>query len=147
MIPQRVSLVTLGVSDIERARRFYGAWGWSEAAESQPPEVVFYQLGGLVLGLYAREMLARDQGRDGLAEGSGAVALAVNFDTAAEVDAAFATATGAGASVLAGPVEQHWGGYVGYLADPDGHVWELAHNPFWPLGPEGALTLPSARPA
>ncbi|HUF57223.1 MAG TPA: VOC family protein [Thermohalobaculum sp.] len=147
MIAQRVTLVTLGVSDMARARRFYGAWGWSEAAESQPPEVVFYQLAGLVLGLYAHGMLARDQGRDDLAQGSGAVTLAVNFDAAAEVDAAFATATGAGATVLAPPAKQHWGGYVGYLADPDGHVWELAHNPFWPLGPDGELTLPSARPA
>ena len=73
--------------------------------------------------------------------------LAINFAAAEEVDAAFATATGAGAAVLAAPAEQHWGGHVAYVADPDGHVWELAHNPFWPLGPGGALTLPSSRAA
>ena len=147
MIDQRLSLVTLGVADMERARRFYAAWGWEEAAESQPPEVVFYQLGGQVLGLYPAAMLARDQGRDALAPGSGSVTLAINLASAAEVDEAFATAAGAGAAVLARPAAQHWGGHVGYLADPDGHVWELAHNPFWPLGPGGALTLPSARTA
>ena len=144
MIPQRVSLITLGVADLERARRFYAEWGWSEAAESQPPEVVFYQLPGQVLALYPRDLLARDQARPDIGFEPGAVTLASNFGSRAEVDEARQTAAVAGARTLSEPRATEWGGYVAYIADPDGNVWELAHNPAWPLAEDGTLTLPSA---
>ena len=144
MIPQRVTLITLGVADLGRARRFYADWGWTEAGESQPPEVVFYQLAGQALALYPRDLLARDQGRRDLPSGSGAITLACNLGSREAVDRGFATGVSAGATALAKPAPTAWGGYVAYLGDPDGHVWELAHNPAWPIGKDGTLTLPSA---
>jgi predicted lactoylglutathione lyase len=142
MTPQRVTLITLGVVDLDRAAAFYAALGWTpaEALES----VVFYQMNGLVLGLFGRSDLAADQGRPDAALGTGAMTLAQNFGTEAEVDAAFATALAAGATALKAPEKVFWGGYSGYFADPDGHVWELAMNPFWPLSADGSLTLPEA---
>ncbi len=139
---QRVTLVTLGVADLTRARAFYAALGW--VAADQTPGVSFYQMNGLVLGLFGLEDLANDQGRAGVALGTGAMTLAQNFADRASVDAAFAVALSAGATALKPPQEVFWGGYSGYFADPDGHVWELAHNPFWSLGPDGSLTLPGA---
>ncbi|HAW48891.1 MAG TPA: glyoxalase [Roseovarius sp.] len=142
MTPQRVTLITLGVADLDRARAFYAALGWTPAAAQD--EVVFYQLNGLVLGLFGKSDLAADQGRPGAALGTGAMALAQNFPTEAEVDAAYDRAIAAGATPLKRPEKVFWGGYSGYFADPDGHVWELAMNPFWPLAPDGSLTLPDA---
>lgn len=142
MIPQRVSLVTLGVADLDRARAFYESLGWR--ATDGAPGVSFYQLQNSVLGLFGLADLAADQGRPGAALGTGAATLAQNFATAAEVDAAFAAALAAGATALKPPEAVFWGGYSGYWADPDGHVWEVAMNPFWPLGPAGELTLPGA---
>ncbi len=139
---QRVTLVTLGVADLTRARAFYAALGWVVA--DQTPGVSFYQMNGLVLGLFGLEDLANDQGRAGVALGTGAMTLAQNFADRASVDAAFAAALSAGATELKPPQEVFWCGYSGYFADPDGHVWELAHNPFWSLGPDGSLTLPGA---
>jgi predicted lactoylglutathione lyase len=140
MFPRSVSLVTLGVSDLERSRRFYEALGWE--AKVVTPSVAFIQLAGQVLGLFGLEDLAEDQGRPGAALGFGAVTLARNFGSEAEVDAGFELALEAGATVLKRPEKVFWGGYSGYFADPDGHVWEVAWNPDWPLGPEGTLTLP-----
>ncbi len=142
MTPQRVTLITLGVADLDRARAFYAALGWAPAAAQD--EVVFYQMNGLVLGLFGKSDLAADQGRPGAALGTGAMTLAQNFPTEAEVDAAYDRATAAGATPLKRPEKVFWGGYSGYFADPDGHVWELAMNPFWPLAPDGSLTLPDA---
>ena len=142
MTPQRVSLITLGVDDLDRSRAFYAALGWTPAATLE--EVAFYQLNGLVLGLFGKTDLAADQGRPGAALGTGAITLAQNFPTEAEVDAAYATALAAGATPLKRPEKVFWGGYSGYYADPDGHVWELAMNPFWPLSEDGSLTLPDA---
>ncbi|MDP2062196.1 MAG: VOC family protein [Phaeovulum sp.] len=142
MTPQRVTLITLGVDDLARSRRFYEAWGWRVARALEG--VVFFQLLGSALGLFGREALAVDQGRPGAALGTGAMTLAQNFATRAEVDAAFAAALAAGAKALKPPQEVFWGGYSGYFADPDGHVWELAMNPFWPLAEDGSLTLPDA---
>ena len=141
MTPQRVTLITLGVADLDRARAFYGALGWS-AHPQQAEGVVFYQLAGMVLGLFPTVELARDQNRPDAELGTGAMTLAQNFATAAEVDAAFDLALSAGAVALKAPETVFWGGYSGYYADPDGHVWELAHNPFWPLDADGSLTLP-----
>jgi len=142
MTPQRVTLITLGVADLPRARAFYDALGW--VATERTEGVVFYQMHGAVLGLFGRDALAADQGRPGAALGTGAVTLAQNFGTVAEVDDAFAHAIACGASALKHPEEVFWGGYSGYYADPDGHVWELAMNPFWPLAADGSLTLPQA---
>ncbi|MCZ0811192.1 MAG: VOC family protein [Pseudomonadota bacterium] len=140
MTPQRVTLITLGVRDLDRARAFYGALGWTPADETEG--VSFYQINGLVLGLFGLEALAADQGRPDAVLGTGAMTLAQNFSTEAEVDAAFAQALDAGATLLKRPEKVFWGGYSGYYADPDGHVWELAVNPFWPLCGDGSLTLP-----
>ena len=144
MIPQRISLVTLGVADLEAARAFYGRLGWVEVDRAEG--VAFYQMHGQVLGLFGRADLAADQGRPGAALGTGAVTLAQNFATEAEVDAAFEAALAAGATALKRPEKVFWGGYSGYWADLDGHVWEVAMNPFWPLSEDGSLTLPSADP-
>jgi hypothetical protein len=139
---QRVSLITLGVGDLDRAGAYYAALGWRKAAESQPG-IAFYQLQGQVLGLFPLAELARDQGREGVEPGSGAMALAHNLNSPEEVDAAYGEAIAAGATGLKPPEKVFWGGYSCYLADPDGHVWEYAHNPFFPLAEDGSLTLPS----
>lgn len=141
MTPQRVTLITLGVADLAAARGFYERLGWKEHGDSQPG-VAFYQLQGAVLALFGRDDLAADQGRPGAALGTGAVTLAQNFATEAEVDEAFAAALAAGGTALKTPEKVFWGGYSGYWADPDGHVWEVAMNPFWPLAEDGSLTLP-----
>ena len=141
MTPQRVTLITLGVDDMDRARAFYAALGWRPHGSSQPG-VTFYQLQGLVLGLFGRADLAKDQGRPGAHLGTGAMTLAQNFEDRAGVDAAWRAALDAGATALKAPEDVFWGGYSGYYADPDGHVWEIAHNPFWPLGDGGSLVLP-----
>jgi catechol 2,3-dioxygenase-like lactoylglutathione lyase family enzyme len=144
MLDQRVSLITLGVSDLPRARAFYAALGWREAGESME-DIAFFQLLGQALALYPLSALAADQGRP-LGSGSGAVTLAQNLGSRAAVDALAAEAEAAGATILRRPEPTPWGGYVAYLADPDGHVWEFSHVPQFPLGPDGALTLPSAAP-
>ncbi|MCC1480216.1 VOC family protein [Roseibaca sp. Y0-43] len=137
---QRISLVTLGVADLARARAFYAALGWVEAEATET--VVFFQMQGQALGLFGLKDLAQDQGRAGASLGTGAMTLAQNFTSQAEVDAAFAEALAAGATALKPPEPVFWGGYSGYYADPDGHVWEVAHNPFWPLAEDGSLTIP-----
>ncbi len=141
MTPQRVTLITLGVADLERSKAFYDALGWTHTERTEG--VVFYQINGLVLGLFGLADLARDQGRPDAPLGTGAMTLAQNFGTEAEVDAAYALALGCGATALKAPEKVFWGGYSGYYADPDGHVWELAMNPFWPLNDDGSLTLPT----
>ena len=142
MFPKSITLITLGVADLARARAFYAALGW-EAAKS-PEGVVFIQLAGQVLALFGIEDLAADMGAERARLGTGAATLARNFATEAEVDAAFELAISAGGQVLKRPEKVVWGGYSGYFADPDGHVWELAVNPGWPLNPDGTLTLPEA---
>lgn len=142
MTPQRVSLITLGVTDMERSRAFYAALGWVPVPS--PPEVTFYQLDGLVLGLFGLAPLAEDQGRPGAELGTGAMTLAQNFADRESVDTAFAAAVRAGATPLKPPREVFWGGYSGYFADPDGHAWELAHNPFWEISPDGRVTIADA---
>lgn len=140
MNPQRVTLITLGVADLARSRKFYADLGWRAASEQD--EVSFYQINGMALGLFGVGPLAADQGRADAKLGTGAMTLAQNFLTQGEVDTAYARAIGVGATALKAPEKVFWGGYSGYYADPDGHVWELAHNPFWPLNEDGSLTLP-----
>lgn len=146
MTPQRITLITLGVSDMARSRAFYAALGWQPHPESQEA-VTFYQANGFVFGLFGLGPLAADQGRPDAALGVGASSLAQNFATEAEVDAAYAQALDAGATALKAPEKVFWGGYSGYFTDPDGHVWELAMNPFWPLNKDGSLTLLGAENA
>ena len=141
MTPQRITLITLGTRDLLAARAFYARLGWQEHGESQPG-VAFFQLHGQVLALFGRADLAKDQGRPGAALGTGAITLAQNFTTEAEVDAAYTAALAAGGTALKPPEKVFWGGYSGYWADADGHVWEVAMNPFWPLAQDGTLTLP-----
>lgn len=140
---QRVTLITLGVADLERSRDFYARWGWQPHGDSAPG-VFFYQMQGAVLALFGLSDLAEDQGRPGTTLGTGAMTLAQNCASEAEVDAVFDAALEAGAELLKRPEKVFWGGYSGYFVDPDGHVWEIAMNPFWPLSEDGALTLPDA---
>ncbi len=137
---QRVTLITLGVRDLERSRAFYRALGWHPAREQEG--VSFYQIHGAVLALFGKDDLADDMDRPVGELGTGAITLAQNFATEEDVDAAFHRAVQAGASALKVPQATSWGGYSGYYADPDGHVWEVAMNPFWPLAQDGSLTLP-----
>ena len=139
---QRVTLITLGVWDLKAARAFYARLGWIEHGQSQDG-VAFFQMNGAVLGLFGLADLAADQGRPGATLGTGAINLAQNYPTEAEVDAAFTAALAAGGTALKAPEKVFWGGYSGYWSDPDGHVWEVAMNPFWPLSADGSLTLPS----
>jgi uncharacterized protein len=137
---QRLSLVTLGVADLQRARAFYEALGWSTRAEPGD-DVVFFQAGGLVIALWSREELARDSGVEN-ASGWGGVTLAHNVRSPAEVDEVIAQAEAAGATIPRHGAATFWGGYSGVFVDPDGHPWEIAHNPRWTIGPDGSLTLP-----
>ena len=141
MTPQRVTLITLGVADLAASKAFYARLGWQEHGAQEG--VALYQINGLALALCGSADLAADQGRAGATLGVGAVTLAQNFATEAEVDAAFSAALAAGAAALKSPEKVFWGGYSGYWADPDGHVWEVAMNPFWPLEADGSLRLPA----
>lgn len=139
---QRVTLITLGVADLDRAREFYTAWGW-QPYDGPDKGIVFFQMNGAVLGLFGLQDLAKDQGRPGASLGTGAMTLAQNCADDAETDAVFQAALQAGATALKQPEKVFWGGYSGYFADPDGHVWEIATNPFWPLEKDGSLILPA----
>lgn len=140
---QRLSVVTLGSDDIAAARAFYARLGWREAGASNA-QVAFYQLGGLVLGLYGRAALADEAGLPDAVDRDrfGGIALAFNVREKAEVDDVLGEAEAAGGRILAPGQDRFWGGYSGYFADPEGHVWEVAWNPFFPLGADGAVSLP-----
>jgi predicted lactoylglutathione lyase len=138
---QRVSLVTLGVADVSRARHFYERLGWRG---QEVEETVFFQAGGMAVVLWGRAELAADCGVDDDASCSfGGIALAHNVRSAEEVDDLVTTAVGAGATVTREPSETFYGGYAGCFRDPDGHVWEIAHNPGFGLDADGNLTVPS----
>ncbi len=139
MTPQRVTLITLGVDDLDRSEKFYGDMGWVPTKRDK--SIIFYQMNGLILGLFGRAALADDQGRPGATLGTGAMTLAQNFTTNEEVDAAYALALKSGATAMKAPQKVFWGGYSGYYADPDGHVWEVAMNPFSPPSEDGSLTM------
>jgi predicted lactoylglutathione lyase len=137
---QRISLVTLGVSDLARSKAFYEALGW-HGQEVQ--ETVFVQAGPLALVLWSREKLADDCGLEVDAPaGFGGIVLAQNVRSRAEVDEIVEVASRAGATVTRPPAETFYGGYAAVFCDPDGHPWEIAHNPGFALGEDGALTLP-----
>jgi catechol 2,3-dioxygenase-like lactoylglutathione lyase family enzyme len=137
---QRLSLVTLGVADLERARRFYeDGLGWRRG--NAHAEVVFFQIGGAVLGLVSRKELAADARLPDEGGGFGGITLAYNARSREEVDAVLAEAAGAGASILKPAEDAFWGGYSGYFADPDGHPWEVAWNPEWTILEDGSIRL------
>jgi uncharacterized protein len=140
-VEQRVSMITLGVEDLARANAYYEALGWRRAAESQEG-VTFFQLLGQALALYPLSAMEADLRRR--LGPPGAVTLAQNLGSREAVGRLFAQAVSAGATALRSPYETDWGGYVAYVADPDGHPWEFAHNPAFLLGPDGSLTLPGA---
>ncbi|WP_374654675.1 VOC family protein [Dongia sp.] len=139
----RISLITLGVDDLARARRFYeSGLGWTVSGASND-DVVFVQLGGgVALGLFSRKSLAEDAHLSDSGTGFGGITLAQNLESKAAVDRAMQAALAAGAKVLKAPEDVFWGGYSGYFSDPDGHVWELAWNPFFPLSADGGIALP-----
>ena len=135
---QRLSLVTLGVSDITRAREFYEAIGWS--GESPDGEVVFFQAGEMIVALWSRDLLRDDSGVvDG--GGWGGVTLAYNAAGPEAVDAVLDEARAAGATIAREGAATFWGGYSGVFVDPDGHPWEVAHNPEWKLQDDGSVRL------
>ena len=137
---QRISLVTLGVADIERARRFYEGLGWT--GESPDGEVVFFQAGGIVVALWSRELLADDSAVPVDPGGWGGVTIAHNVRSPEVVDAVLEEAERAGGTVARRGAPTPWGGYSGIFHDPDGHTWEVAHNPHWNLDDDGSVRLP-----
>ncbi|MBY8872309.1 VOC family protein [Micromonospora sp. PLK6-60] len=141
---QRISLITLGVADVGRARAFYQRLGWRG---QEVEETVFFQAGGLALVLWGRGKLAEDAGvTDRGVDGFGGLSLAQNVRSRAEVDAILADAVAAGATLTRPARETFYGGYAGCFTDPDGHVWEIAHNPGFSLAEDGSLTVPDFGP-
>jgi catechol 2,3-dioxygenase-like lactoylglutathione lyase family enzyme len=138
-----VSLITLGVSDLDRATRFYEQLGWKRSSASVEGTVAFLRGGSVVIGLFGRDDLAEEAGVDLPPPGaSAAVALAANLESEQAVDAAMTAAAAAGGRITKPATRQDWGGYSGYVADPDGHLWEVAHNPGFRLLPDGQVRLP-----
>ena len=137
---QRLSLVTLGVRDLAASRDFYRNLGWTESSQSMD-EVAFFQTGGMVFGLWDRVSLAGDSEVEDTG-GWGGVTLAYNTSSREEVDVVIEEARAAGATIGREPAETFWGGYSGVFIDLDGHPWEVAHNPAWPLDDDGAVRLP-----
>ena len=136
---QRVSLITLGVRDLARARAFYEALGWRTGAAAED-DVVFFQAGGMIVALWSREQLAQDSGvEDG--GGWGGVTLAYNVRSPEEADTVIGQARAAGARIAREPGTTFWGGYSGIFVDPDGHPWEVAHNPHWTVAQDGSTSL------
>jgi uncharacterized protein len=138
---QRVSLVTLGVADLARSIAFYEALGWRPHPSSVPGEVAFFDVGGAVVGLWSRASLAADSGVSD-AGGWGGVTLAHNVREPEQVDAVLVAAERAGARIPRRGAPTEWGGYSGVFVDPDGHPWEVAVNPGWPLDDDGHVVLP-----
>lgn len=141
MMGPRLTLVTLGVEDIGRARRFYETLGWKASSVSEDTIVVFRNSGS-ALALHSRKSLAEDSKVADEPTGFAGMTLACNFESKEEVDRFFHRALNAGAKALKTPTDVFWGGYSGYFADPDGHLWEVAWNPLWPLDEQGLLRLP-----
>jgi predicted lactoylglutathione lyase len=141
--PARVSIITLGVSDVATATSFYQVLGWPLSTASVPDEVSFFHTAGAILALYGVDALAAEANQV-LAPGQRfrGVATAINCDRAQDVDEVIQSVILAGGTVTSPPRATDWGGYSGYFADPDGHVWEVAYNPSFPLGSDGRLELP-----
>ena len=138
---QRVSIITLGVADLERSRAFYERLGWRQSM-AKSEGIVFFQAGGMAVALYPREELAKDVNVSGEGGGFAGIALAYNARSREDVDAVMAEVEAAGAKLLKPAQEAFWGGYSGYFADPDGFLWEVAWNPFFPIAKDGAIQIP-----
>jgi hypothetical protein len=136
---QRISLITLGVDDLSRARSFYESLGWRSTC-ADDSDVVFFQAGGMIFALWSKESNAHDSGVE-LGSGYGGVTLAYNVRAPAEVDELIDDARAAGASITREPGKTFWGGYSGVFVDPDGYPWEVAHNPGWAIAPDGSVKL------
>lgn len=137
----RISIVTLGVDDMRRARGFYERLGWT-AASSSNDDVTFFNMGGMVFGLYGRKALAEDAQVEFSPAAFTGVSLAHNCESEQRVNEVMAFAEAAGAKVIKAPEKVFWGGYSGYFADPDGHLWEIAYNPFFPLDEDRRIAAP-----
>jgi predicted lactoylglutathione lyase len=141
-MPAHASLITLAVADVAKATAFYEQLGFALSKTASQAEVSFFQAGPLVLALWGREAQVEDAGAGDAWTGNGGIVIAQNVSSEAEVDAMMARAESAGARILKPATKTFWGGYNGYFADADGHVWEIAFNPFWTLGEDGRVTLP-----
>ena len=139
---QRISFITLGVADLDRSEAFYKGLGWTPSGSGVPGQIVFFQLNGIVLGLFGRQALADDAGLPNAppAPFSG-VTVSHNVRSEEAVETALAEAVAAGAKVLKNPHKAHWGGRIAYFADPDGHAWEICFNPFAPILEDGSIKL------
>lgn len=141
-LASRITMITLGVADVAVSTAFYQRLGFRRSSASNEA-VTFFHMDGAVLGLFGRDALAADAGREPTArQGFEGVSLAHNLGSPEEVDAAWEFAVDCGAEPVKKPHKVFWGGYSGYFADPDGHLWELAHNPFMPLDDSGHMILP-----
>ncbi|MCP5072528.1 MAG: VOC family protein [Rhodobacteraceae bacterium] len=136
MTPQRITMVTLAVRDLDVSRKFYNTLGWQEAGGGNET-IAFYQLHGQFMALYSREALTTDIGIPIKLRTTGSITLATNYGSPEEVDAVFQAALKAGATAITDPAKTPWGGYSAMIAGPDGHLWEYAHNPFWDLDENG----------
>jgi len=137
-----VTLITLTVADIAKATRFYESLGFVKSKSGSQEQVSFFRAGGIVLSLWDGKEQIQDAKAGTLWDGNGGIVVAQNVASAAEVDAVLAKAKSAGARILKPGTKTFWGGYNGYYADPDGHLWEIAHNPHWQLDGDGQLELP-----
>jgi len=142
MVKQRLSLVTLGVSDVAKARAFYERLGFA-AEPFDSDGVAFFDMNGVVFGLYGRDALAKDAGVALEGAGFRAASLGINLESEDEVDQTLAEAAAAGGEITKPAEKIFWGGYSGYFKDPDGHLWEVSHNPFWTFDEVGRVILPS----
>lgn len=142
-MPPRLTVLTLGVDDIVQSRTFYEALGFTASADSNA-NVVFFDAGGVVLAIWGRQDLAGDAGMPAQGSGFRGVCCAWNVGSEAEADEALTLAVSAGAKLVKPGQKSFWGGYLGYFEDPDGHLWEVTHNPFWAMDERGQITLPKA---
>jgi len=138
---QRVSIITLGVSDLERSSEFYERLGWRRSM-AKAEGVVFFQAGGIALALYPRNDLAKDANVSSEGRGFNGISLAHNTRSRAEVDSVLKDAVAAGATLVKPPQEAFWGGYSGYFSDPDGFLWEVAWNPSFAMAEDGSIRIP-----
>jgi len=139
-VPNRISIITLGVADLERSTAFYESLGWSKSSASMPA-ITFFEMQGSVFGLYEWSALADDAQVHADGSGFRGVTLAMNLASVAEVDEVFAEMVAAGATPKVEPHTAFWGGHSSYVADPDGHLWEIAHNPYATIDADGHLVM------
>jgi len=143
-VPAAISVVTLGVTDVPASTRFYQALGFELSPASVEGDVSFFKTAGGLLAVWSADDLRADAGVEPAPEPGRfrGVSLAINVADRAAVDTAIASAQAAGAEIVKPPFATDWGGYLGYFTDPDGHLWEVAHNPGFPLAPDGTITIP-----